>query len=373
MNKRKVAICFLGNIYFDTRTYNLLHSLAAKGHPVQFIGFDWLTPDFKTIREANIRVDKLKKSRFSLFFYLQFAWRSFWRLLQSKADYYWAADFYCLPICYMVSRFRNSRVFYDSREVYTEITGFNNKPMIKRLVRFIEGYIIRRIHCTVTTGPLDSQFIEQLYGLNKTCLLRNLPLPVHPVEPVNLRDLFSVEITGPVLLYQGTIVKGRGIEFCFAMIQSYQEAGLVLLGGGEYLDFYQKMAGKLNIADRVVFAGKIPQQELIRYTAGADAGLCLIDNISGNNYYALPNKLFECLMAGLPVLVTDLPQMREIVETYRVGGIVPENNIMLSMQVIQNWMENPEIYQCLKENAKKASKVLNWESEFESVYPFFEV
>ncbi len=371
MNKKKVTLCFLGNLYFDTRTYNLWHSLKAKGHPVQFIGFDWLTPDFKTIHEENIRVDKLKKTRFSLLFYLQFAWRSFWRLLQSKADYYWAADFFCLPVCYMASLLTKSKVFYDSREVYTEITGFNNKPVIKKIVRFVEGHIIRRIHCTVTTGPLDSQYIENLYGLEKTSLLRNLPMPADAPDPVNLKKLFSGKISGPVLLYQGTLVKGRGIEVCFEIIRHYAEAGLVLLGGGEYLTFYIQMARQLQIEDQVVFAGKIPQKELLRYTSGADIGLCLIDNVSGNNYYALPNKLFECLMAGIPVLVTDLPQMREVVETYRVGAVVPENDIKLSIQMIQTWMRNPGVYSSLKENAKKASKELNWENEFESIYPFF--
>lgn len=371
MTKKKVAICFLGNLYFDTRTYNLYHSLISKKHEVQFIGFDWLTPDFTTIKEENVFIDKLVKRKFSLIFYLQFAWRSFWRLVKSRSHYLWAADFFCLPVCYLAALVTRSKVFYDSREVYTEITGFNNKPLIKKIVRFVEGFIIKRIHCTVTTGPLDSEYIENLYGLDKTYLLRNLPLPVSSVEPVDLKSLFPEKLSGPVLLYQGTIVKGRGIEVCFEIIKNYPDAGLVLLGGGEYLEYYQKMAHEMTIENRVVFVGKISQNELIQYTAGADVGLCLIDNISGNNYYALPNKLFECLMAGIPVLITDLPQMRDIVETWRVGGIVPENDIDLSIQVIKNWMENPDHYSTLKENTKKASRVLNWENEFEKIYPFF--
>ncbi len=369
--KKNIAICFLGNLYFDTRTYNLFHSLKSKGHVVSFIGFDWLTPNFQTVKTDEISVLKLKKGRLSILFYLEFAIRTFVQLMRKDVRIIWAADFFVLPVCYLVGKIKRCTILFDSREVYTEISGFNNKPFIKKMVKIVEGFILHRISQTFTTGPLDSRHIEKLYDLPKTELLRNMPRRSTSENPVDYRTKLPEKLKGPVLVYQGTLVKGRGIEASLDILKKYPDCGLVLLGGGEHQSGYEKMAAEMGIAERIVFAGKIPQDQLIEYTAGADAGLCLIDNISGNNYYALPNKLFEYLMAGIPVLVTDLPQMKEIVDTFEVGAVIPENDIDSVVSVLKTWQKSSGTIRKLKANCSKASQILNWDNEFETIYHYF--
>ena len=147
--------------------------------------------------------------------------------------------------------------------------------------------------------------------------------------------------------------------------------GLVLLGGGEHVDMYKKMAELMKISDRVWFPGKIPQDQLLRYTAAADFGLSLIDDVSLNNQLALPNKLFEYIMAGIPVLVSDCPQMVHIIQQYQVGAVIKGNDPEIAVNVIKHWIENPRVYQELKNNCLKASKTLNWEVEFKTIERFF--
>lgn len=370
MNKKNISIGFLGNIEFDTRTYNLFHSLKSKGYNVRFNGFDWLTKDFVTKKNDEINVEKLTKTKFSLKFYLQFGYRLLKILLKQKADVYFASDIYSLPFCVIAAKLKRKKVFYDSREVYTELPAIQTKKIVKILIKIIERHYIKKTNEIFTTGKLDSLYIEKLYGLEKTYLLRNLPRIKNDIIPVDFVSIYNTE-EKIKLLYQGIIVKGRGIETYLEVIKQYSNAVLILLGGGEDLEFYKEMAKGMGIEKNVIFAGKVSQNEILNYTAGADVGLSVIDNVCMNNYYALPNKLFEYLMAGLPVIVSNLPQMAEIVENYNVGAVVNEQNPGQIIEILERWKNNPSELELIKENTQKASAELNWENEFVKIEHLF--
>jgi glycosyltransferase involved in cell wall biosynthesis len=103
----------------------------------------------------------------------------------------------------------------------------------------------------------------------------------------------------------------------------------------------------------------------MRHTAGCDIGLSLINRTCDNNYYALPNKLFEYIMAGLPVIVTDMPQMKSVVETYNVGAVVSDQHPEAVARVVAEWGRRRSDFRTLKKNCRKAALELNWEKEFE--------
>lgn len=359
-------------MYYDTRTFNLFHSLETKGHYVKFIGFDWLTADFKTKKEKNISITKLSKSKTSLFFYLTFFFSQLDSLLKTKADIYLASDFFSLSACVIAAKRRKGKVFYDSREVYTELPFHDNRPLLKKLFRIIEGFFIKRTECVFTTGEMDSQYIEKLYSLKKTHLLRNLPITRTNIVPVDFNSKYNIPKDGVIVLYQGIIVKGRGIDTYLRALVKMENLYLVILGGGEHLEFYESLSSEMKISDRVIFAGKIPQDEILNYTAAAFAGLSVIDNISMNNYYALPNKLFEYVMSGLPVIVNNLPQMKKIVDDYNIGEVIKDVDEDEIIAVLKNWIEDKDVYALKKTNCKKASLELNWENEFNKIYHLFE-
>jgi len=372
MKKPNVSIGFLGNIYFDTRTYNLFNSLKLNGHNVIFNGFDWITPGFKTIMAGEIRIIKLVKHKFSLPYYMKFAFLLFFSLMKQKADIYFAADVYSLPFCTMAAGVKKKRVFYDAREIYPELSGVKNKSLVKRLIQIIESFCIKRVGLVITTGEMDSKYIENCYRIANTVVLRNLPLKRKNFTRVDFYKKYSIFNTAWILVYQGIIMPGRGIETIFKVLQKYSDSYFIILGWGEFQSDYEQEAVDMGIHDRVFFAGKVPQDELQNYTAGGDVGLCLIDNISFNNYYALPNKLFEYIMAGLPVIVSDLPQMKAVVEKYNIGAVVPEGDEDEVIRVLKKWKERPSLYNNLKQNCKLASEELNWEREFGKVLRHFQ-
>ncbi len=364
----RISIVFLGNMYFDTRTHNLFHSLKSRGHEVFFFGFDWDTPDFKDLAKTHVRIRKLRKNRFSVLYYIQFALHLVVQLVRQRSDVYVASDFYSLPFCALAARWWGSMLFYDSREIYTELPAFHDKTFFKCIVQYTEKWCVRRARFVMTTGSMDARYLSDLYGIRNTVLLRNLPCMQRVSSAVDYACGFPASVSGKLLVYQGILVPGRGIETAFRVLQKLPSVGLVLLGEGEFNPYYRKMSESLGIRDRVLFAGKIPQEALLRHTAGADIGLSLIDNVCENNFLALPNKLFEYIMAGLPVVVSDLPQMKEVVEKYRVGAVVPAGDADAVVEVLHQWDCRPGEFNELKKNCRKACRILNWETEFNKVY-----
>jgi len=367
---KKINIGFLGNIYFDTRTFNLYKSLKDSEHEVKFIGYDWLTENFKSIREDSIKITKLNK-RISIIFYLYFFVSQLIDFLKIKTDIYVSSDFYSLPASVIAAKLKHAKVYYDSREIYTELPALENRPVLKKIFMTIEKFFIKKVEVVFTTGEMDSEYLERLFNINNTCLLRNLPLMAKEIKPVDYYKLYTLPSDSTVILYQGIIVHGRGIETIFRAVAKDETIYLVIVGGGEDIEYYKSLTYKMNINQRVIFAGKIPQTELLNYTAGAFAGLSLIDNISINNKYALPNKLFEYIMSGVPVIVSDLIQMEKVVNEYEIGAVIKESNEDELLAKLSQWKGNKELYNNLKENCLKASKELNWDNEFSKIKVLF--
>jgi glycosyltransferase involved in cell wall biosynthesis len=340
------------------------------GHKISFIGYDWLTDGFNPINKDGIKVTKLKK-RISIFFYLHFFISQLFDFLRIKTDIYFSADFYSLPAAVIAAKLKRAMVFYDSREIYTELPALLNRPVLKKIFRIFEQYFIKRVDAVFTTGEMDSEYIEKLFEIKRPYLLRNLPLFTDDLTPINYYRKYKIPETAKVILYQGIIVLGRGIETCFKALKKNNNLILVLLGGGEDYEHYKSLSQNMGINNRVIFAGKITQDELLNYTAGAFAGLSLIDDISINNKYALPNKLFEYVMSGVPVIASDLVQMKKIIKEYNIGEVITESDEDELIDVINKWESNPDYYNALKENCRIACRTLNWENEFSNVDHLF--
>ncbi len=193
-------------------------------------------------------------------------------------------------------------------------------------MKSIEKFFITKVDLVLTTGSLDSEFIEKLYNISNTVVVRNIPLYQKAVSRIDLRKKYNIDQDKLILIYQGVILPGRGLNQIINSIAKLPKTVLIIFGEGEQKNNFIKLADKLNVSERIIFVGSIDQKELINYTVGGDVSLSLIENISISYYHALPNKLFEYIMAGLPVLCSDLPQMKQIVDDYKVGENINMEN-----------------------------------------------
>lgn len=123
------------------------------------------------------------------------------------------------------------------------------------------------------------------------------------------------------------------------------------------------LAESANLQERTFFIDEVSPEEILSYTSSADVGISPIENTCLSYYYCLPNKLFEYLMAGLPVAVSDFPEMAKIVKEYEVGEVFDPEDPQDIARAINAILRDEKKYQQYKENAKKASEVFNWENE----------
>jgi glycosyltransferase involved in cell wall biosynthesis len=360
--KKKVIITFLGNIEYDTRCNNLFNTLESEGFDVEFIGFDWLTENFTPVKGKKT-VYKLSKKPFSFFFYFKFYSLLKLHLLSKKFDIIFAEDLYCLPVCVVIGKIKKAKIIYDCRELFGFLAGLKNKKLVQKFWSSIEKLFIKKANLILTTGEMDSEFIRSQYHITNDLVIRNLPLYRKADSPFDYYSVLNIDKSKKILLYQGVVLHGRGLKMIFGLLQTTNDFVLVIAGGGEMLSFYRDLAEKLQITDKVFFIGKIPQEKLINYTAGAFVGLSLIENISLSYYYALPNKLFEYIMAEVPVIATDLPQMKKIIDDFNVGLTIKENDIEQLKQFLNELINDDSYYNQLKLNCRIASQTLNWEKE----------
>ena len=363
---KKIHISFLGNPRYDSRITNLSNSLREDGCKVSVLGFDWFISSEDNFDDET-KIFAIKKNKLSLFFYLQFVFILISELIRSNADVYFAEDIYTLPFVTTIAKIKKAKVYYNSREIYAHLGGLRNRPTLQNIVKSIEKFFITKVDIVLTTGPLDSEYIEKLYKISDTLVVRNIPLYQKAVSKIDFRSKYNIDQDKLILIYQGVILPGRGLKQIINVVARLPKTVLIILGDGEQKINYKELANKLNISNRVIFAGTVDQKDLINYTAGGDVGLSLIENISISYYHALPNKLFEYIMAGLPVLCSDLPQMKAIIEKYNVGESINIENEENIFSTLDKWYKNPSLLDFYKINCETAAKELNWQEEYKRV------
>ncbi len=361
-------ISFLGNINYDTRARNLYFSLIELGYDVDTLSFDW----YDRPQGGSIPVVKLSKSLSSIIFYLRFVVIVIRDLSLNKYDLYIASDIYNLPFLSFFAKFRGKPLFYDSRELFRYLAGLKGKQKIQSLLAWIENKFVRDSDKIIVTGMMDADVLMEDYGIpsDKFILLRNLPHKTGPIKWINLRKRFGFPADSIILIYQGVILKGRGMHLLIEALERIDNACLVIMGDGDLRGELERLAESKGLTKRMVFTGTIPQEFILEYTIGADIGCTLIENISKSYYYALPNKLFEYVAAGIPVLASNLPQMMQVIDKYNVGKYADPEDLNAVIEAIKE-LSDPVKRAEIAENARKAHEELNWEAEFEAVKHHF--
>ena len=361
-SKKKVLITFLGNINYDTRCKNLFDTFNTNGYEVEFLGFDWLTKGFVE-EQGDISIIKLKKGLFPISFYLKFIWNIKLKLITNRSSIIFAEDIYTLPFAVIFSKLKHATVYYDSRELFGYLAGLKDKKLKQSFWKLVEKFFINKADYVMVTGKLDGEFLSKEYKIKNLILLRNFPRYYKPEKKIDLHSHLQIEKSKKIILYQGVLLKGRGIEKVFEVLKELPEYVFVIAGSGEFEDYYKRLSEEMKLNEQVYFLGKLTQEELPKVTAAADVGIALIENLSTSYYYALPNKLFEYIMAEVPVIVSNLPQMKEVIEKYDVGFAVDTDNRDELIIAIKKLFKDKSLYESKKQNCRIASQELNWEKE----------
>jgi len=209
---------------------------------------------------------------------------------------------------------------HDCHELYLESTSF--RPIERRVLSPVERRYIRRADSVLAVNQSIALAYGQRYG-REPVVVRNCAsrLAADP-EVRDLRVLAGLPSSARVVLYQGGFSVGRGLEVCVASVAELPvDVHLVLLGFGPLREELVEQADALGVADRVHVLDAVPPEELASCTISATVGLMPYQPVSQNNFLALPNKIFEYTAAGVPIVVSDFPELRRVAVDAGCGDV----------------------------------------------------
>jgi len=295
-------------------------------------------------------------------FYKFFNIRLLLHLIYNRYDLLVANDLDTLLPNYIVSKLKQLPLVYDSHEYFTGVPEIQNRPIVKWVWKTIERLIFPHLKNVMTVSDSISFQYESEYGI-RPITVRNCSKNANQIIPFS-RDELQVNKDHLLLIMQGTginIDRG-GIELIEA-ISKTENISMLIVGGGDMITVLKEKVIRYNLAERVKFFPKVPWEELIRYTKAADVGLSLDKETNINYRFSLPNKLFDYITAGIPVIASNLPEVSKIVTENNCGIIIPDVSPAEIMKAIQKLKENQDLLAEFKKNAVIASESLSWENE----------
>ena len=350
----------INDLVTDNRVHKVAVSLQKMGFEPVLIGR--LLPESHSVeREYQTRRMKLL-FRTGPIFYLEYNLRLFFWLLKTRIDLFVANDLDTLPANYLASRIKHKPLVYDSHEYFTEVPELIGRPVVRAIWTWIEKLLVPRVDAAYTVCDSIAEVYHDLYKVDFK-VIRNLP--VRNQTEVSSSETVHKPESVKIILYQGSLNLGRGIEATIRAIQYIEAAELWLAGEGDLTAQLKQMVTELNLDSKVKFLGRLPLDQLHRVTQNADLGISLEEDLGLNYRFVLPNKLFDYIQAGVPVLVSNLPEMRKIVEKYQIGAISDTHQRKELAEVIKLALFDQEKINFWKQNLPKAARELCWENEEE--------
>lgn len=369
-SSKKVIISVISDLVTDQRVHRTALSLHSKGLNVTLIG-----RVLKNSQAINDRPYFVK--RFSLpfekgpLFYAFYNVRLFFYLLFNRADVLVSNDLDTLLPNFIICKLKGSQLVYDSHEYFTEVPELISRPFIRSIWLSIERFIFPKLKFVFTVNESIASIYREKYKVDVK-VIRNLP--AQPSEDLLIwkRTDLGLPADKKIFLFQGAGINiDRGAEEAIDAISKVEEGILLFIGGGDVIKKLQKKVAELKITDKVFFIPKQPMEKLLAFTAMADIGLTLDKDSNLNYKYSLPNKLFDYIRAGLPVLATDLVEVKKIVEGYSIGKITPSLSTNDLAKTMNEMINDADSFAMWKENLKTAALELCWEKEEQKLFELF--
>lgn len=245
---------------------------------------------------------------------------------RTPADVYHSHDEHALLACFLAATLRRKPLIFDAHELPLTQRNIMRWPPLNAIGQWALRRIVPRCAAVIAVSTPIIDEMQRRFGGKRAALLRNIPPYTPPVIGSDrLRERLGVGPETRIALYQGGLQANRSLEI-LVRTGTYlaPHEMIVLMGPGPLYGMLEALIQQEGVGDRVKLLPAVPYDELLAWTASADVGLIVFDGAySLSIKYCLPNKLFEYLMAGLPILAAPLPAVAEIVTTYDVGAITP--------------------------------------------------
>jgi len=383
---KHVAILLDGKIKNDGRVRHTIESLS-DWHKVDLycVGSE---NDYQSLFNKNVKVIHYKMNLNWININLRMdkkfkGLRKSYLKNKNNYDFIWVNDYPLLSTGVFLKAKTGGRLIYDSHEIYIETINqffpqkgwkaLYGKPLISFNRCFhsrMEKKHLKYVDQMITVCDSLKIHFESIYPINNVMVIKNCPKNVKTFENKNLiRQFLKIDSRHKILLYQGDVNLSRGInKIAEAMKYVDENIHFVIIGDGTKLIEYKNKYQSANIH----FMGKVDFNELYSYTASANVGISIIEPYNLSKKYSLPNKVFEYMSAGIPIITNNLPEASKIIKEANCGFVIDDSTSKSIAKAINEIFLKEDLAKFGQRGFNAVVNKYNWETETKKMLEYIE-
>ncbi|MDD4213411.1 MAG: glycosyltransferase [Bacteroidales bacterium] len=358
---KKVLVSVINDLVTDQRVHRTCKTLLLLGFNVTLIGRkkkNSLYLDNRTYKMLRFRMFFEKGFLFYFFYNI----RLFFLLLFKKNHLLFSNDLDTLLPNFLVSKIKGIPLFYDSHEYFTGVPELIHRPFVQKIWKRLEKFIFPKLENIITVNDSIANLYKSEYN-KELVVVRNIPETKTSMILKHKTELGLPDNKYIIILQGSGINIQRGSEEAVEAMKYIKNACLLIVGDGDVLPLLKNYVAENKMEDKVIFIPKQSPENLIHYTANADLGLSLDKDTNINYRFSLPNKLFDYIHAGIPVLASPLTEVKKIIEEFNIGCCIESHDPKHIAEKIEFMLTNTKNRENWEKNLKLAVAKLNWAEE----------
>lgn len=284
-----------------------------------------------------------------------------------------AHDIYCLPAGVLLAKQFQAKLVYDAHE-YEPERATKNPSDGSNFAEQLEDDCLQYVDRMITVSPTFAEFYTKRFKSQPTLILNAPEINVDFIEErrnqaldqLSIRAQAEVAEDTPLVIFTGGIqMAHRGMDKVLQALTHLPGVHLATMGPRHKRNdkWFMKEAWKFGVSDRITMLPPVAAPDVPVAISTANLAICPFQDVSLNHRHAMPNKLFEAAFAGLPICVSDLPEMRQFAETLGFGRAMDQTDPESIAEAIRDVLDHPENYTMTAENKKKLWEAYSWPAQ----------
>lgn len=323
---------------------------------------------------TTMLVDKYLKAHFDLI-----------NCITEKYDVYHCHDTFTWPIGYILSKRDNAKFICETHEYFPDYickewhTDMIKYEVTKMLVN-IRGNYMNYADKVITVSVQTAEELKEMFKLDEK------PIVIYNTRPIEfsnslktfqnsskniLREKYYINKNTRILLFQGLVEPTRGLDIAISIMKYLKDCVLVIAGQdrGDYISELIKLTNKIGVEDKVIFTGYMTSDDLFKYSSFADFMVYFGKNVVKNMDVTIPNKFFDYIMVGKPIISSSLKSLEDIISKHEIGIAVDieKDSIKDLAEQIQSYINDKELTTLAKKNLRDIQDCYCWEKQEEKL------
>lgn len=292
-----------------------------------------------------------------------------------RFDVFHANNLDTLQLASGLAKQHGAAVVYDAHELWVEYVSDRGGGAAERLAALptrwywtlVEWSLLPRVDAAITVNRFIAREMAERYGVPEPEVVLNVTAtPPAGVEPL------PVAMPGLSLIYQGVLSEGRGLPELLEAVARVPGANVTVMGAGVLAESLARRAAQPDLLGRAAVVGAVAPERVVPIARSADIGVIPFVPTTLNNRYASPNKLFEYMHAGLGILGSDLPFIRDVLDETGAGTVVPPGDVDEWAKRISAAVDDRTRVARWRERAAQAAHLYTWETEKEKLLAVYD-